>query len=893
VSPRLAACLLLLWSATPASADWLGLQFQSPLTTAQDIREASGRGDVHGLPVRITGVVTHINPEQKDFWVQDESAGIHVLPHDGAAALQQGDRVEIEGFADRGDFAPCVAAQKLTRLGPGEMPEPMPFDLSVEDARWLDAQWVQAWVVIRGAYTKAGTTRLDVFTSHGCGTLVVPGEQWAPAAGSLRDVAVTVRGVCVPTFKNRLICGPPKIYISSLPQVPRGSPDVIGGPNAPARVIDHLLRFAPAPHPGIRRVKIAGVVTAAPLPGVLVVQDQTGGAMVWTDDPSVAIPVGTAVEAFGLLRIDGHRVGLARAKVKIVGPAPFPTAVGADPRELAAGTRDAQLVKLSGRVEDVRAVGKWTAVTLTDGAFRFEAYVPGSPGQNRLVGLAFGSKVEIAGVPVAVAPDGNTAPAPGVFLRGPEAISHLEDPPPPARAAQSSWWTTTRIASFGGGFLAVSLVGGAWVWTLRVRVRRAAAEIARQYEEKARLEQQLRQAAKLEAVGRLAGGIAHDFNNLLTVINGCAELLAAETEGESQRAVELTDDIRRAGDRAAALTGQLLTFSRKREVLISPVNLNEIVTDTARLLNRVIGEDIRVEVRLAADLPAVRAEPGLLHQVIMNLAVNARDAMPRGGTLTLGTAFVLDVGEHGSSVPIGSAPRKYVRLTVSDTGVGMSDEVKARVFEPFFTTKELNKGTGLGLATVYGVVQSLGGKIRLDSAVGRGTTFQIDLRVHGDPLSDAELALPSTPLPASRVSPSTRLAGVSVLVVEDNDAVRNLVVAGLEADGATVVAAEQPDQALQVLAERTDAVDVLVTDVVMPGMSGRELADRVRVDRPDMRILFMSGYTADEVLRQGVLEDQVEFIQKPFTPDHLTGRLLRVLGRATDSAERVDAGHAR
>ena len=316
MSPRLAACLLLLWSATPASADWLGLQFQSPLTTAQDIREASGRGDIHGLPVRITGVVTHINPEQKDFWVQDDSAGIHVLPHDGAAALQQGDQVEIVGFADRGDFAPCIAAQKVTRLGPGEMPMPMPFDLSVEDARWLDAQWVQAWVVIRGAYTKAGTTRLDVFTSHGCGTLVVPGEQWALAAGSLRDVAVTVRGVCVPTFKNRLICGPPKIYLSSLPQVPLGTADVIGGPNATPRVIDHLLRFAPAPHPGIRRVKIAGVVTATPLPGVLVVQDQTGGAMVWTDDPGVAIPVGTAVEAFGLLRIDGHRVGLARAEVK-------------------------------------------------------------------------------------------------------------------------------------------------------------------------------------------------------------------------------------------------------------------------------------------------------------------------------------------------------------------------------------------------------------------------------------------------------------------------------------------------------------------------------------------------------------------------------------------------
>jgi signal transduction histidine kinase/CheY-like chemotaxis protein len=494
--------------------------------------------------------------------------------------------------------------------------------------------------------------------------------------------------------------------------------------------------------------------------------------------------------------------------------------------------------------------------------------------------LAEGSKVELIGIPLPTTPDGGAAGVPGIYLSGPEAIT-LVELPQSANGVHSSWWTATRVAYFVGGLLAIAVVVGAWAWTLRIRVRRAAREIAHQYEEKAQLEQQLRQAAKLEAVGRLAGGIAHDFNNLLTVINGCAELLAEDAQGDPHRIAELTDDIRRAGDRAAALTGQLLTFSRKRDIHISPVNINEIVSDTARLLNRVIGEHIRIVTELAPNVPAVRAEPGLLHQVIMNLAVNARDAMPRGGTLTLTTCFLVDPGEPLASAEchIGSAPRKYVRLSVADTGVGMAEDVKARVFEPFFTTKEINKGTGLGLATVYGVVQSLSGKIRVDSEVGRGTTFQIDLRVHGDPISDAELALPITPLPAARLTLPARLADTTILVVEDNEMVRDLLVHGLGGDGATVLAAATPDEAIRMLGELTGAIDLLVTDVVMPGMSGRELADRIRLERPDIRVLFMSGYTADEVIRQGVLEDQVEFIQKPFTPDHLTARLLKILGR--------------
>ena len=262
----------------------------------------------------------------------------------------------------------------------------------------------------------------------------------------------------------------------------------------------------------------------------------------------------------------------------------------------------------------------------------------------------------------------------------------------------------------------------------------------------------------------------------------------------------------------------------------------------------------------------------------MNLAVNAKDAMPNGGVLSLTTSLVSDAGSS-SDGRLGG--KHFVRLTVADTGVGMSDEVKARLFEPFFTTKEIGNGTGLGLATVYGIVETVRGRIRVDSAVGVGTRFHIDLRIHGEPVSDAEFALstPPTPLPGARAVNVAKLLGKTVLVVEDNEMVRQMLVAELTGEGAKVLSAERPDSALKLLAEYTGVVDALLTDVVLPGMNGAVLAMRVREARPEVRVVFMSGYTADEVVRKGVLEEQVEFLQKPFTPDSLIRRLQRVLAR--------------
>jgi signal transduction histidine kinase len=874
--------LLFVFMPTAARADWPGIWGDPPLTTAQDVRKLAINPTKTGCPVRLTGVVTHVNPPANEFWLQDSTAGIHVRATVDAPKLAQGDRVEVTGVSDTGAFSPAVIASKVEKLGAGTLPTPIVCNLLVEESRWQDGQWVQATVVVRGAYTHQGTTRIEVYTPRGSGLLVISGEDWAAQAKQLRKAEITVRGVCVATCKDKTVSGAPNILLASLPPVPETSPG--SDAEVPLRVIEHLLRFTPTSQSSGWQVKIAGVVTATPFPGMLIVQDSTGGATVWSEAPRTDIPIGTRVEVVGLLRIDTQQVALTRASIKVLGPGSLPDAVATHPVQLIDRTRDAIVVRLSARVEEVRELcdfGGWTAITLADAAYRFDAYVPGLPRKNGLAGLEPGSRVEITGVPVDATPDGKPSAGASLFLRGPEAISVTELPPKRQAPTNQSWWTTTRVAYLIGGFVSLVLVGGTWAWTLRIRVRRAAKEIERHYEEKAKLEKQLHLATKLEAVGQLAGGIAHDFNNLLTVINGCSELLAEEV-GERGRLAELTSDIRRAGERAAALTGQLLTFSRKRDIRVSAVNVNDVVTDTARLLARVIGETIRIETSLAVDLPPVQAEPGLLHQVIMNLAVNARDAMPRGGTLSLTTQFIIEATETapGSEVLVGSAPKKYVRLIVSDTGIGMSEEVKARVFEPFFTTKEHGKGTGLGLATVYGVVQSLSGRIHMDSEVGRGTTFQIDLRVHGEPISSADM----TPLPGGSLKgvdpqPPAGLTGATVLVVEDNDMVREVLETGLKTDGAKVIVASLPDQALRYLSEHNETIDVLVTDVVMPGMSGRELADKVRAARPGIRVVFMSGYTADEVIHEGVLEDQVEFLQKPFALEHLTERLMQVLGR--------------
>ena len=377
------------------------------------------------------------------------------------------------------------------------------------------------------------------------------------------------------------------------------------------------------------------------------------------------------------------------------------------------------------------------------------------------------------------------------------------------------------------------------------------------------LELQLQQAQKLEAVGQLAGGIAHDFNNLLTIILGCAELLILELS-DTGHEHELLNSVVDAAERASALTRQLLAFSRQSALESKLWDVNDIVTDAERLLRRILGEDVHLDVRFGRDLPMVRVDAGQFGQILLNLAVNARDAMPTGGNLTIATErIVLDVGlavHNGVCVP-----GTYVRTTITDDGAGMPTEVLRHLFEPFFTTKGVGRGTGLGLATVYGIVHQSGGHIVVESVVGRGSVFTIYL-----PADDASAAVA---IVADATTPSRGVE--TILLVEDDVAVRDVAKRSLLMQGYAVVDADSGASALNLL-EKGLEFDMLITDVVMPGVSGMVLAATALRAMPDLPVLFMTGYTDDAVARHGIRHEDVAFLQKPFTPQDL-GRAVRAV----------------
>jgi signal transduction histidine kinase len=380
-------------------------------------------------------------------------------------------------------------------------------------------------------------------------------------------------------------------------------------------------------------------------------------------------------------------------------------------------------------------------------------------------------------------------------------------------------------------------------------------------------EAQLQQSQKMEAVGRLAGGVAHDFNNLLTVIRGYSELLLARMEpGDSMR--KDMEEVKKAADRATGLTRQLLAFSRRQFIAPKVVDLNALVVNMDGMLRRLMGEDIiELCAELAPKLGAIRADPGQVEQVIMNLAVNARDAMPKGGRLTIETRNV-SVGRQAKQETVGVEAGSYVMLAVRDTGHGMDAETRSHLFEPFFTTKEKGKGTGLGLSTVYGIVKQSRGSITVESVLGQGTVFRIYF-----PL--IELDAQGFAGTADAVAPAC--GRETILLVEDEPAVRGLVHETLRLHGYTVLEARHGIEALMTVAKHTGPIHLLLTDVVMPQMSGPEVAEKLQSIRPDTKVLYMSGYPDHPVFEQGGVSKETSFLPKPFTPNVLAKKVREVL----------------
>ena len=382
------------------------------------------------------------------------------------------------------------------------------------------------------------------------------------------------------------------------------------------------------------------------------------------------------------------------------------------------------------------------------------------------------------------------------------------------------------------------------------------------------LEAQLLHAQKMEAVGRLAGGVAHDFNNMLTVVAGYNRMILDELSPMDPLR-GYAEEILKAADRAGALTNQLLAFSRRQVMQPRVINVNDVLTQTEKMLQRLIGEDVQLNLRLAADLGNIKADPNHIEQAIVNLAVNARDAMPLGGTITIETGNT-ELDEHYSKTHLGVKPGDFIMIAVSDTGHGMDSTTRQHIFEPFFTTKARGKGTGLGLATVYGMVKQSGGDIWVYSEPGQGTTFKLYFpRVAGTVAADA-----------SGISRTERsLGSETILLVEDEQAVRDLTAKILKQLGYTALAAASGAEAIEISRSYSGFIALLLTDVVMPQMSGRQVADALVATRPGMKVLYLSGYTENAVVHHGVLETGVDFLPKPFTRELLGQKIREILER--------------
>lgn len=383
-------------------------------------------------------------------------------------------------------------------------------------------------------------------------------------------------------------------------------------------------------------------------------------------------------------------------------------------------------------------------------------------------------------------------------------------------------------------------------------------------------EEQLRQWQKVEAIGKLAGGVAHDFNNLLMTIKGYSEILLGKFDPGDPRHEEV-EEILMAAERATSLTRQLLAFGRRQVLHPQVLDLNGIVTNMNKMLRRLIGEDIQLLTILDQELWSVKVDPGQIEQVIMNLAVNARDAMPRGGKLTIETTnVVLDKNYARQYVSVKPGP--YVMMTVSDNGCGMDKETQSHLFEPFFTTKEKGKGTGLGLSTVYGIVKQSGGNIWVYSEPGQGTSFKIYL-----PKAAEAGKKKYRPIDPPRIS--QRKGTETILLVEDEKAVRTMIRKTLQSNGYTVLEAHHGQEALHICDQYSGPIHLMVTDVVMPQMSGKELAEKLTPKRPEMKVLYMSGYPDNSIVQHGVLEQGTQFLQKPFTFNALEAKVRKILDK--------------
>jgi signal transduction histidine kinase len=828
------------------------------LTSIRSIKDLTNQEAARGFPVMLHAIVTLNNIRNPILIIQDATGGIYVEPlGPGSPKLQPGDLIEISGWTASGSFAPLLRPGPLKILGRGPLPAPLRV-LPSEGFRGVEEnRWVELEGVIRVA--RPDGVQLQMV----CGTTRIPLNLVTPlppeSSKALVDSHIRAKGVYSSDYTGDGWLLGFNLWINSARDI-----TVLASPQgdtfqSTARPVHSLMEYSSTGF-SRHRLKVEGIITYIGSSGVIYLADNTSGIRL-DGNTGTSVRLNDCVQVLGFLSNQVPQPILEDVELKAGIASPSVSAVPIQAVAAFSGRYGGQLVQLEGFLrEKHRSFGDWV-FTMESGRYGFTARLelPQSfPGWEE---LREGALLHLTGVCENHWNTNTAPPTPVSFqllLRTPQDLVIIR---------KASWWTLGRALMLLGTLGGLLLLGSGWVYLLRRRVRVQMELLHHQMEQREVLESQLRQAQKLESVGRLAGGVAHDFNNLLTVINGYSEVLLSELEADDEKALSV-GEIKKAGEKAALLTRQLLAFSRKQILQPEVLDLNVLVGDMEKMLRRLIGEDIELATHLNSGSCRVKADPGQISQVLMNLTINARDAMPEGGKLIIETSRVYIDETLAASHP-EMPPGEYVLLVISDTGIGMDSETRSHLFEPFFTTKGLGKGTGLGLPMVFGIVKQSGGHIWVYSEPHMGTTFKIYLPHIGDE------NMTSSP-PSSAVAHS---GWETLLVVEDESEVRQLIVKTLAGLGYRVLEKSNSEEALQCAQEHNGPIHLLLTDVVMPGSSGKILAEQLASLRPGIRVLFMSGYTENVIAHKGILDPGIEYIPKPFSPAALATRIRELLDR--------------
>ncbi len=821
------------------------------LRSAGQVRRMRREEARKGYPVELTGVITYVDPSYRNVFMADESGGIY-LDFGTNLLPKRPQWVRVKGVTAPGGFSPLVAHAEAMVLGTTNMPNPVQVTLEDMLTGSFDCQWVEipGWVSEQVSF--AGHTSLTVLTEHRDFEVLIPDA----AVPVLTERWARFRGVCGAAFgKTNSVLG----IRLSVPAFEEPFVHVLQEPSSakeiPAESVQDLRTFNARVHAN-RFTKVQGRVIHAHPPLKYYIQDNTSGLCVEPLRP-LNLQLGDYCELIGFPVRRGAQVILRAAKVAVAYPTnSLPPVVATPSQILSSLGYHEKLVRVTGTLMQ-------TVPLLDHPLMYFQAdglqFTSSLEGVGDLPSFCQpGAKVTATGVCVQQQEFEQQIPGFRILLRRPTDLELVRPPP---------FWSLARIlqaTAVMGGLMLVALI---WVVLLRRRVREQTELVRQRLESEAKLRDRLRSAQKMEAVGQLAGGIAHDFNNILTVIQGNLGL-ALGTEGIPREVASCVQEAEAAAERASKLTRQLLAFSRKQVLQATPVDLNEVVAGMTKMLSRLLGEPIQLECRYAPSLPLIKADAHMLEQILMNLCVNARDAMPAGGVLSIGTQR-LTLGESEAESHPEGRPGEFVLLTVSDTGAGMSEEVLRHIFEPFFTTKDVGKGTGLGLATVLGIAQQHEGWVEAESTPGKGSSLHVFLPVPEKPIQ----AVP----PRQTQTECASGSGV-ILVAEDEPSVRLLVCACLKRAGYVVLQAKDGTEALTLWTSHRNEIDLLVTDMVMPGgISGRDLAQRLRAERPTLPVLYTSGYSAEMVNEGLELQPGINYLPKPYSPALITQTVSRCL----------------